>query len=120
MTPKTLLAVLLVSFVTGITIAQTTQPKLRLNTEMHISNINRISADAQGKYILTCFHDKTANHWDGITGSRRRIIGLSQEQAARIFGKVQGRTAVSQQFWLRHGFPDIYGEIEISNAVCGF
>ncbi|MFH0989401.1 MAG: caspase family protein [bacterium] len=49
--------------------AQTTDPILMLNTEMHTSKINRIATDPMGKYILTCSFDKTAKLWDAATGS---------------------------------------------------
>lgn len=47
---------------------QTTDPILRLNTEMHTAKIGRISTDANGKYILTASDDKTAKLWDAQTG----------------------------------------------------
>lgn len=75
MNTKTLLAILLMApFVSGIAVAQTTQPILRLNTAMHTAAISRISADAQGKYILTCSKDKTAKLWDASNGELIRTF----------------------------------------------
>ncbi len=48
--------------------AQTTEPILRLNTQMHTTTINRISSDAAGKYILTASLDKTAKLWNATSG----------------------------------------------------
>ena len=48
--------------------AQTTEPILRLNSQMHTVVISRISTDASGKYILTASLDKTAKLWDAVTG----------------------------------------------------
>lgn len=48
--------------------AQTTEPILRLNTEMHTARIKRISTDAQGKYLVTASADKTAKLWSAENG----------------------------------------------------
>jgi len=75
MNTRNLFAILLmVPFVTGIAIAQPTQPILRLNTEIHTAMISRISTDAQGKYILTCSDDKTAKLWDAGNGELIRTF----------------------------------------------
>ena len=66
--------ILLTLFETVIAFTQTTQPILRLNTEMHTVKIHRISTDSQGKYILTCSDDKTAKLWDASTGSLIRTF----------------------------------------------
>nr|NQU90881.1 WD40 repeat domain-containing protein [Bacteroidota bacterium] len=47
---------------------QTTEPLLRLNSEMHTSRISRMSMDAGGNRILTVSRDKTAKLWDAATG----------------------------------------------------
>lgn len=66
-----------------LAIAQTTDPLLTLNTEMHTARINRISSDAAGKYILTCSNDKTAKLWDAQSGqllqTYRPPIGYGSE-----------------------------------------
>ena len=54
--------------------AQTTQPILTLNTEMHSATINKISTDKQGKFILTCSKDKTAKLWNANTGELVRTF----------------------------------------------
>lgn len=54
--------------------AQTTEPMLTLNTEMHTANIGRISTDKLGKYILTCSKDKTAKLWDAQSGDLIRTF----------------------------------------------
>ena len=48
--------------------AQTTEPILRLNSQMHTAKIGRISTDKAGKYMLTVSKDKTAKLWDAATG----------------------------------------------------
>jgi WD40 repeat protein len=69
MTAKNLLTTLFMALVVaGMTLAQATQPILRLNSTMHTSRINRLSSDALGKYILTCSYDKTSKLWDAATG----------------------------------------------------
>jgi len=47
---------------------QTTEPILRLNSQMHTAQIWRISTDAAGKYLLTASADKTAKLWDAASG----------------------------------------------------
>ena len=63
--------------------AQTTEPILRLNTQMHTSGIGRISIDAKGKYILTASDDKTGKLWSATTGDLlktfRPSIGYANE-----------------------------------------
>jgi WD40 repeat protein len=48
---------------------QNNKPLLKINTEMHSNRINKISTDADGKYILTASWDKTAKLWDSNTGN---------------------------------------------------
>lgn len=43
--------------------AQSSEPFLTLNTEMHTAMLNRISTDKQNRYALTCSDDKTAKLW---------------------------------------------------------
>ncbi len=54
--------------------AQTTDPFLTLNTEMHTANINRISTDRRGRTLLTASDDKTAKLWDLATGTLLRTL----------------------------------------------
>ncbi len=56
------------------TVAQITNPILRLNTKMHTSRIRRISTDAAGKYLLTVSEDKTAKLWNAATGELIRTF----------------------------------------------
>lgn len=49
--------------------AQTQQPILRLNMEMHNDDILDINIEAKGKYVLTTSLDKTAKLWDAQTGN---------------------------------------------------
>ncbi len=48
--------------------SQTSEPILRLNSNMHSVKINRISTDKHNKYVLTSSKDKTAKLWDANTG----------------------------------------------------
>lgn len=66
--PTLLLLLLLLLLPALAAVAQTTDPTLRLNTDMHTADIKRISTDAAGKYILTASQDKTAKRWDAATG----------------------------------------------------
>ena len=43
--------------------AQSRDPFLTLNTEMHTATINRISTDRRNRSVLTCSQDKTAKLW---------------------------------------------------------
>jgi WD40 repeat protein len=45
------------------------QPILRIEPGMHTSKGYKISADAEGKYLLTASIDKTARFWDAQTGN---------------------------------------------------
>ncbi|WP_282125071.1 caspase family protein [Marinifilum flexuosum] len=54
--------------------AQSTVPILRLNTEMHTAKINRISTDANGKFLFTVSGDKTAKLWDAKSGELIRTF----------------------------------------------
>lgn len=54
--------------------AQTDEPVLRLNTEMHTAKLNRIDTDKQGQYIVTSNQDKTAKLWDTQTGALLRTF----------------------------------------------
>jgi len=56
--------------------AQTQQTFLTLNTQMHTAMINRISTDAENRYLLTCSDDKTAKLWDATTRSLIRTFRL--------------------------------------------
>ena len=56
------------------TATPSTEPLLRLNTPMHFAPVNRISADAAGKLVLTASDDKTARLWDGKSGELLRIL----------------------------------------------
>jgi WD40 repeat protein len=67
-------ALLLALFIISTAIAQTPQPILRLNTNMHFGEIWRISSDSRGKYILTCSMDKTAKLWDASDGALIRTF----------------------------------------------
>ena len=44
-------------------------PILRLNTEMHYASIPNCDTDAEGKYLLTASYDKTAKLWNASNGN---------------------------------------------------
>ena len=71
---RTIATILFAILIQNGVYSQTTQPILRLNTEMHTSCIGRISADAMGRYILTCSYDKTAKLWDANNGKLIRTF----------------------------------------------
>ncbi|MDD3666759.1 MAG: hypothetical protein PHQ65_15950, partial [Bacteroidales bacterium] len=54
--------------------AQTSEPMLTMNTQMHTSQICRISTDTSGRYLLTASFDKTARLWDAATGALLQIF----------------------------------------------
>ena len=54
--------------------SQSTQPILKLNTEIHSARINRLDTDASGRYILTCSWDKTAKLWEANSGQLIRTF----------------------------------------------
>jgi WD40 repeat protein len=54
--------------------SQTTEPILRINTDMHSVTIKRIDSDAEGKYILTSSNDKTARLWEASSGRLLQIF----------------------------------------------
>ena len=66
---KTTLITIIISLVfLQITKAQSSEPILRLNLEMHNDDILDINTDAKGKYVLTTSIDKTAKLWNAHTG----------------------------------------------------
>lgn len=60
--------------VVPVLFAQSAQPQLVLNTEMHPGRINRISVDSGERFILTCSNDKTAKLWLAQTGELVRTF----------------------------------------------
>ncbi len=50
------------------------RPLLRLATEMHFASVKNVSADAEGRYALTCSYDKTARLWDAGNGTLIRTF----------------------------------------------
>lgn len=62
-----LISLLLVLFSKGV-ISQPAGPSLMLETGMHNSRCNSLSADIGGRYLLTCSNDKTARFWEAATG----------------------------------------------------
>ena len=60
-------------------LAQPSTPFLTLNTLMHTGTIDRISADAQGRYVLTASRDKTAKLWDARSGELIRTFRIPME-----------------------------------------
>ena len=66
-------------FISPCSLAQPSTPFLTLNTLMHTGTIDRISADAQGRYILTASRDKTAKLWDGRSGELIRTFRIPME-----------------------------------------
>jgi WD40 repeat protein len=54
--------------------AQSSEPILRINTEMHTAKINRISTDANERYVLTCSNDKSGRLWDASSGNLLRVL----------------------------------------------
>jgi WD40 repeat protein len=49
-------------------------PMLRLETDMHVAAVRRISADTAGRFILTCSDDKIARLWDAENGNLLKIF----------------------------------------------
>ena len=71
---KYLFLVLIFSVILSQTNAQIEQPILRLNTEMHTHQINELSLDATGNYLLSASDDKTARLWNVNTGELLKIF----------------------------------------------
>ena len=44
--------------------APTTEPILRIETEMHTAVIGRIGIDGENRYLVTASDDKTARVWE--------------------------------------------------------
>ena len=81
---NTLNCCLAILILTNLLYAQSdNNPILKLNTEMHMSSIASIDADAKGNYVLTGSSDKTAKLWNAKTGeyikTYRIPIGEGQE-----------------------------------------
>lgn len=75
---KTTYIVWIVSLITGfsqVITAQTitSEPILRLNTEIHARRIGRVESDAAGRYLITASSDKTSRLWDTSTGE---LVGV--------------------------------------------
>lgn len=49
--------------------AQTSEPILRVNTQIYGGIVHKISPDANGQYLLTVSFDKTAKLWDAANGT---------------------------------------------------
>lgn len=79
---RSLVAVRSLSFFALITCASAfsatpvipTEPELRIETGAHLSLITRVSADANGRWILTASEDKTARLWDAASGSQIAVL----------------------------------------------
>ena len=74
------------------------EPILMLETGMHVTRIDRIATDAQGRILLTGSHDKTARLWDVATGEPRGVLRLpvapgSEGQVRSVALSPDGRTA---------------------------
>ncbi|MEL7378028.1 MAG: peptidase C14, partial [Bacteroidota bacterium] len=52
--------------------AQSTEPVLRINGEMHNANIFRCDTDREGRFVLTVSIDKTVKLWSSSTGELLR------------------------------------------------
>ncbi len=71
---KKIITILTLNFIILNVYAQTKEPILRLNSQMHTAFINRISIDAVGKYILTASNDKTAKLWSAASGDLLKTL----------------------------------------------
>lgn len=54
--------------------AKIDEPILKLEIGGHLSMVNRIQADAGGRYLLTVSSDKTARVWDILSGQSIRVL----------------------------------------------
>lgn len=52
----------------------TTEPILKINTKMHVSQLMRVGSDSYGRYVVTASMDKVAMLWDGRTGQLIRVL----------------------------------------------
>ena len=91
-------------------IAQTTEPILRINSQMHNDGITKIDTDVAGKYLLTVSVDKTAKLWDATTGDLLKTFrppidhgkeGMLFATALSPSGKIAAVTGVTGLEWDR-------------------
>jgi WD40 repeat protein len=86
------------------------EPILRLNTEMHTSNGFRVDSDAAGRYVITGSFDKTARIWNASTGELIRIlripIGQGNEGDVRGVALSPDGTTALVSGWTRYGESD--------------
>jgi WD40 repeat protein len=50
------------------------EPVLRVELGMHTAMIRDLDTDAQGRFLVSGSHDKTARVWDGCTGELLRVL----------------------------------------------
>lgn len=50
------------------------EPVLRIETGAHLAAITRISADKEGRWLVTSSEDKTVRLWDGRTGQAQAVL----------------------------------------------
>jgi WD40 repeat protein len=68
------ISILIILCLHANTYTQPKDPILRIETGMHTVSGERISTDADGKYLLSCSDDKTARLWDAETGTLLNIF----------------------------------------------
>jgi len=65
-------------------------PVLRVETGAHLTTINRISADKEGRWIVTASEDTTVRLWDGRTGQALSVLRppLGNDNVGAIYAAV--------------------------------
>ena len=64
------------------------QPILRIDAGRHTETITRISADRQGRWLVSSSQDKTVRVWDAATGRMERVLRppIGEGQEGELFG----------------------------------
>ncbi len=74
MNSKTLSLFILMACTAFSAFSDTSDPLLRLNTEMHTAPIRAIDTDAEYRFVLTAGDDRVARLWDAASGRLLKIL----------------------------------------------
>ncbi|HEY6292214.1 MAG TPA: caspase family protein [Terriglobia bacterium] len=64
------------------------EPILRIDAGRHTQTVTRISADRQGRWLVSSSQDKTVRVWDAATGRMERVLRppIGEGQEGELFG----------------------------------
>jgi len=96
------------------------EPILRIDAGRHTETITRISADRQGRWIVSSSQDKTVRVWDAATGRMERVlrppIGPGQEGELFAVALSPDGSLVACGGWTQSGNPQGFSVYLFSRA----